>query len=616
MPKMPKINRRIGISELVLRDGHQSLIATRMKTEDMLPICAALDSIDYWSLEVWGGATFDSCVRFLREDPWQRLRALRQALPNSRLQMLLRGQNLLGYRHYANDVVAAFVQRAADCGMDVFRVFDALNDFNNVKVAIAAVKKAGKHAQGTICYTTSPVHNTAGFVRLAEKFAAAGCRSIAIKDMAGIMTPVACGELVATLKARVSLPVHVHSHDTSGLAGLCLLRAAEAGADVIDTAISAFAGGASHPATETMHTALVEMGYDTELQMDQLTSVAAYFRGVRKKYWQFESDFTRIDPAVLAHHVPGGMISNLTNQLQEQNALDKIDEVLAEIPRVRADLGYPPLVTPTSQIVGAQATLNVLSGERYANISQEIKQYLQGGYGKIPGKVSEQLAGKISAADGARSVASREVSDEMDKLTAEIGGIAKSKEDVLIYAMFPDIGKVFLQERAAGKLQPPLLLPPPGGLSEATSPDIGGIASEYRITIHGETYDIRLTGVGSKDSAQRPLFFMVDGVSEEALVEMRGGFSSDAAVSAVAAADVRPLATEKRHVTTTMPGTVVAVLVSEGDRVQVGAPVLVIEAMKMENEIQSLVAGKVGAVMVTKGDTVCRGELLIDIIEE
>ena len=597
--------RKIGITELVLRDGHQSLIATRMKTDDMLPICNVLDGAGFWSLEVWGGATFDSCVRFLREDPWQRLSALRNALPNSRLQMLLRGQNLLGYRHYANDVVNAFVRRAAAGGVDVFRVFDALNDFSNMKTALAAVKKSGKHAQGTICYTTSPVHNIAGFVRLGEKFAAASCDSIAIKDMAGIMTPAVCGELVTALKSRVKLPIHVHSHATSGLAALCQLRAAEAGADVIDTAISPFADGASHPPTETMHEALAEMGMDSGLHAESLSQMAEYFRRVRRKYWQFESEFTRTDPSVLVHHVPGGMISNLTNQLREQNVADKIPEVLAEIPRVRADLGYPPLVTPTSQMVGAQATLNVLQGKRYDNVSQEIKQYLRGAYGKIPGKVHADLQALVQGdVDGGKPL------DEMDKLAVDIEGLAQGEEDVLTYAMFPDIGKTFLQERAAGKLQPLQLLPPPDD-TEKTPPSV---ASEYRITIHGETYNIRLTGVGSKDSQQRPLFFTVDGVSEEVLVETHGGFAAEGqGKAAAAAADSRPQATAPGHVSTSMPGTVIAVLVAEGKKVSAGEAVIVIEAMKMENEIQAPIAGTVAAVLVTKGDAVRPGELLIEI---
>lgn len=609
---MMKKKRKIGITELVLRDGHQSLVATRMKTEDMLPICHTLDGAGFWSLEVWGGATFDACVRFLREDPWERLRKMRQSLPNSRLQMLLRGQNLLGYRHYADDVVTAFVNAAANNGIDVFRVFDALNDFNNMRVALAAVKKAKRHAQGTICYTTSPVHTVAGFVKLAERFAAAGCDSVAIKDMAGILAPSACYELVSAIKRRVSLPVHVHSHYTSGLAAMTLLRAAEAGADVIDTAVSAFAEGASHPATETMQAALSESGFDTGVRDDSLPLIADYFKRVRRKYWQFESAFTGVDTRVLKHHVPGGMISNLTSQLREQNALDKVDDVLDEIPRVRADLGYPPLVTPLSQIVGAQATLNVIAGERYAAVSQEVKQYLMGAYGKIPGKINDavrrQILGKGDKPAPARA------NREMEKLAADVETLANSGEDVLTHAMFPDLGKTFLQERAAGTLQPLQLSPTPqqsGGGGE-----LDKASSEYRITIHGETYVIRLTGVGGKDSKQRSLFFTVDGVSEEALIEGVGGDvggAGDSRSGKIAGDETRPAASAPGDVTTPMPGNIVSLLVEEGQTVKTGAPLLVIESMKMENEIASPVDGTIAAILVAKGDAVKPGELLIKI---
>ena len=612
--------RKVGVTELVLRDGHQSLVATRMKTEDMLPICGALDAAGFWSLEVWGGATFDACVRFLREDPWQRLAQLRRALPNSRLQMLLRGQNLLGYRHYPDDVVAAFVRCAAKNGIDVFRVFDALNDFSNMRAALAAVKKNDRHAQGTICYTTSPVHSVSGFVRLAEKFAAAGCDSLAIKDMAGIMTPAACGNLVAAIKARVSLPLHIHSHSSSGLSAMCMLRAVEAGADVIDSAISSFAEGASHPATETMLAALDEMGIETGIDAEALSPIADYFRRVRAKYWQFESPFTRVDPQVLKHHVPGGMISNLTSQLREQNALDRIGDVLAEIPRVRADLGYPPLVTPMSQMVGAQAALNIFAGERYAHVSQEVKQYLRGAYGRVPGRIDPDARAKALGDAPADEADKTRAGFDMEKLAAEIEGLAKGEEDVLTCAMFPDIGKTFLQERAAGKLQPLQLKPPPGEEQAASGGDEFGRAAEYRVTVHGETYAIRLTGVGGKDARPRPLYFTVDGVSEEALIEATGAFSAagksspEDSKAAAAAADSRPRASAPGHVTTTMPGAVVAVLVAEGQKVEAGEAVLVIEAMKMENEIHAPIGGEVAAILVSKGDSVKPGEALVEIV--
>ena len=386
--------KKIEVTDVVLRDAHQSLIATRLRTEDMLPICEKLDQVGYWSLEVWGGATFDACVRFLKEDPWERLRQLKAALPNTRLQMLLRGQNLLGYRHYADDVVEAFVEKAAANGIDVFRVFDALNDLRNLETAMKAVKKAGKHAQGTICYTTSPVHTPELFVQQAKALQEMGADSIAIKDMAGLLTPFATEALVKAIKANVDLPLVIHSHSTSGLAPLCQMKAIEAGVDRIDTAISSFATGTSHPATETQVAALKGSAYDTGLDLELLSEIADYFREVRKKYHQFESEFTREDVAVQINQVPGGMMSNLANQLKEQNALDKIRDVFAEIPRVREDLGFPPLVTPTSQIVGTQAVYNVLSGQRYKTITNEVKRYLQGGYGQAPAPVNAELQKK------------------------------------------------------------------------------------------------------------------------------------------------------------------------------------------------------------------------------
>ena len=521
---MSESEKKIGVTELVLRDGHQSLIATRLQTEDMLPICGRLNRVGFWSLEVWGGATFDSCVRFLREDPWERLRKLRRAIPDTQLQMLLRGQNLVGYRHYADDVVAAFVKQSAKCGMDVFRIFDALNDFRNMKSAIRAVKESKRHAQGTICYTTSPAHTIEGFVALAKQLADAGCDSIAIKDMAGIMTPNACGNLVSAIKKEVSLPLHVHSHYTSGLAAMCLMRAAESGADVIDTAISSFAEGASHPATETMAAAL-NLGLD----MNLLGEIAAYFQHVRKKYWQFESEYTGVDPRVLEHHVPGGMISNLSNQLREQGALDKMNSVLEEIPKVRRDLGYPPLVTPASQIVATQAVLNVLLGERYKSVTKEVKNYLLGFYGEAPGEIDSEVRKKAVGDSQKKEEETIQLGDEMERLQSESDSFARGDEDVLTYAMFPDLGKVFLQERAAGQLKPESLLPPPPPASEE-SPKIESAApSEFRITVHGETYHIRVTGVGHRGAEQRPFYVTVDGVPEEVLVETLEEVPTDSA---------------------------------------------------------------------------------------
>ena len=349
------MTQQVKITETILRDAHQCLIATRMRTEDMIDACPRLDKVGFWSLEVWGGATFDACVRYLKEDPWARLRTLRKALPNTRLQMLLRGQNLLGYRHYADDVVRTFIERAVDNGIDVFRIFDALNDLRNIETSISTVKSLGKHAQGTICYTTSPVHHINDFVAVGKELANLGCDSIAIKDMAGLLTPAITAELISALIREINVPIHLHSHATSGLAGLCQYKAVENGCRHIDTAISAFAEGASHPSTETMVAAFKQTDYDTGLDLNALLDIADYFYEVRKKYHQYESEGTKTDVRVQINQVPGGMISNLHHQLKAQNALNKLPEVLAEIPRVREDLGYPPLVTPTSQIVGTQA---------------------------------------------------------------------------------------------------------------------------------------------------------------------------------------------------------------------------------------------------------------------
>ncbi|MDV2077095.1 sodium-extruding oxaloacetate decarboxylase subunit alpha [Marinobacter xestospongiae] len=596
--------KKIEVTDVILRDAHQSLIATRMRTEDMLPICDKLDQVGYWSLEVWGGATFDACVRFLKEDPWERLRQLRKALPNTRLQMLLRGQNLLGYRHYADDVVEAFVQKAADNGIDVFRVFDALNDLRNIETAMKAVKKAGKHAQGTICYTTSPVHTPALFVQQAKDMQAMGADSIAIKDMAGLLTPYATYELVRAIKAEVDLPLVVHSHSTSGLAPLCQLKAVEAGADRIDTAISSFASGTSHPATESQVAALKGTDYDTGLDLELLSEIADYFREVRKKYHQFESEFTREDVSVQINQVPGGMMSNLANQLKEQNALDKIRDVFDEIPRVREDLGFPPLVTPTSQIVGTQAVYNVLAGQRYKTITNEVKRYLQGGYGQPPAAVNANIQKKAIGNESVHEGRPADLlSPELNKLREDIGSLASSEEDVLTYAMFPDLGREFLQQRADGTLQPEELLPP-----EQQGKDRMGtaIATEFRIDVHGETYEVAVTGVGDSGAGKRKLYLSLDGMPEEVVFESLNEYVAEGASG-------RKRASEPGHVTTAMPGNVVDVLVSEGDTVSAGQAVLITEAMKMETEVNSSVDGTVKAVYVSKGDRVTPGEVLIEI---
>lgn len=614
---------KIFISDLTLRDGHQSLIATRMRTEDMLPACPMLDRVGFWSLEAWGGATFDSCVRFLKEDPWERLRSLRKALPNTQIQMLLRGQNLLGYRHYSDDVVRAFVKKAADNGVDVFRIFDAMNDLRNLKVSIEAVVATGKHAQGAICYTTSPVHNIEYFVGVAKELEAMGCQSMVIKDMASLLTPVSSFKLVKALKAAINIPINLHSHSTSGLAGISHFKGVEAGATIIDTCVSAFSEGASHPTTESMIAAFQGTEYDTGLDLSLLEEIAAYFRGVRKKYWQFESSFTGVDSRVLVNQVPGGMISNLSNQLKEQGALNRMDEVLLEIPRVRKDLGYPPLVTPTSQIVGTQAVLNVLTGQRYKSITNEVKNYLQGRYGRAPGEVDP---GVRKAAIGDAEVISIRpadlLTDEMDKLKGEIEPLAKTEEDVLTYAMFPDLARTFLQERNAGTLVPEPLLT----REEVSSSAARMAPNEFSVTLHGETYHIKLTGSGHTGEERRPFYVSVDGVPEEVIIETLNEIQvtennnvaqkPKPATNGHAKGAKRPRPGHQGHVTTAMPGAIVDILVKPGDKVSAGDPVAIIEAMKMENEIQAPVSGMVIAVHVAKGEQVTPDESLLEIQPE
>jgi pyruvate carboxylase subunit B len=608
---------KIHITELVLRDGHQSLIATRMRTEDMLPICPQLDAVGFWSLEAWGGATFDACVRFLKEDPWQRLRKLRKALPNSQINMLLRGQNLLGYRHYSDDVVHAFVKQAANAGVDVFRIFDALNDIRNLQTSIEAVKKQKKHAIGTLSYTTSPVHDIEYFVSMAKALENMGCDSIGIKDMAGLLTPVIAGDLVKALKAAVSLPVHMHSHATSGLASMVMLKSVENGVDIIDTCNSSFSEGASHPTTESMVAALKGTEYDTGLDLAKLQEITAYFKEVRQKYWQYESAFTGVDTRVLVNQVPGGMISNLSNQLKEQGALDKMDAVLAEIPRVREDLGFPPLVTPTSQIVGTQAVLNVMTGARYKSITNEVKNYFLGQYGKAPSTVNEEV--KQLAVGNGEVITCRPadlLEPEMAKLQAEAERIAQNDEDVLTYAMFPDIGQTFLQERNAGLLKPEVLM-----TKEAVNTSAARYApNEFKVTLHGETFHIKLTGSGHAGEEQRPFYVSVDGIAEEVIVETLseievsgGGKSGGKKKVTSVTSSGRPRPNHAGCVTTAMPGTIVAVKVNIGDKVKAGDGVLVIEAMKMENEIQASKTGTVVAIHVAKGDSVTPDESLLEI---
>jgi pyruvate carboxylase subunit B len=604
--------QKVYITDVILRDAHQSLIATRLRTDDMLPGCTMLDDIGYWSLECWGGATFDACLRFLKEDPWERLSKLKVALPKTRLQMLVRGQNLLGYRHYSDDVVRAFIHKAAGNGMDVFRIFDALNDVRNLRTAIEAAKESGKHAQGTICYTTSPAHDVQSFVTLGKELAKLGCDSIAIKDMAGLLTPYATSELVKALKDAVDTPLHLHSHATSGLAEMCQLKAIEAGCQHIDTALSSWAGGTSHPPTESLVTALKGTTYDTGLDLDKLQAVNTYFAEVRKKYRRYESEFTGIDTQVHLFQVPGGMISNLANQLKERNALDRIGEVYKEIPEVRKDLGYPPLVTPTSQIVGTQAVLNVLTGKRYETITNEVKRYLQGGYGKAPAAVN---AGLQKKAIGKEEVMDCRPADlippELDKLRREIGELARNDEDVLSYAMFPEVGKLFLEQRSNGSL-----VPEPLELESRADDSLKKAPTEFNVALHGESYHIKVIGAGPKNQMLRHFYFMVDGVPEEIVVEtldeiVLDGGTQGAVKSTISSKRRKP--TASGDVVVSMPCNVLEVLVKVGQSVVAGQAVMITEAMKMETEITAPIAGVVKAVHVVKGEPANPDEVLIEI---
>ncbi len=607
--------KRINITDTTLRDAHQSHIATRLKTEDMLPICDKMDKVGFWSMEVWGGATFDTAMRFLREDPWERLKELRKALPNTKLQMLLRGQNLVGYKHYPDDIVWKFVEKSAENGIDIFRIFDALNDIRNVRSSIKAVKQFGKFVEGALSYTTSPVHTTEYFIDYAKALEDLGVDSICIKDMAGLIKPYEAFELVGRLKQATRVPLHFHTHDTAGFATMSVLKAIEAGIDIVDTAISPFASGTSQAPTESIVAALKDTDYDTGLSLEALADIADYFREVKRKYVAFESEYTGINTKILLWQIPGGMLSNLASQLKEQNALDKIDDVLNEVPAVRQDLGYPPLVTPTSQIVGSQATLNVISGERYKVITNEIKNYLKGLYGKPPGEINENLR---KLAIGSEKVIDRRPADylesEFSKLKAEIGTKAKSEEDVLSYALFPQVASEFFELREKGELK---VLMPKFEAPQKEKKHIARLApSEFNVKLHGEMYHIRIAGAGQRTENPRMFFVYVDGKLEEVIVEplvevvtsQEGELIPKAAIKTE-----RPKATEVGDVTTTIPGKISSIKVKKGDRVIAGDAVMVIEAMKMESEVHTPIDGVVYEIYVNDGDTVNPGEALIRI---
>ena len=610
----PTPARQLFITDVALRDGHQSLLATRMRTEDLLPVAAKLDEVGFWSLEVWGGATFDTCLRFLKEDPWERLRAFRAAMPKTRLQMLLRGQNLVGYRHYADDVLEQFIEQSVANGIDVFRIFDALNDIRNIKYAMEIVKSCGKHVEGTICYTVSPVHSLNHFVEQAKQLEDLGTDTICIKDMAGLLPPFEAYELVKRLKAAVRVPIHLHTHYTSGMASMSALMAVIGGLDILDTAMSPLSGGTSHPPTESLIAALKNTPYDTGLNLQQLTPVANQLRKARKRYRQFESDFTGVDTDILISQVPGGMLSNLAAQLAEQDALDKIKDVLKEIPRVRKDMGYPPLVTPTSQIVGTQATLNVMTGARYKVVPNETKNYFRGLYGKSPGTLDSKI--RNQSLGGEPIVKGRpadSLDPELEDAKQELAGKEISSEDVTSYALLPSVALQFFDERERGELKPEKLEPTPES-GPAVAHELHLAPVEFKVTVHGESYHIRVSGSGQTVDGTKPYYIKVDDKLEEVYLEplqevLAGG--PDTPVTGQSKTNGRPKPSKPGDITTPMPGRIVKIFVNPGDQVAMGDPLLVVEAMKMENQIQAPVAGTVGTVYIKEGDHVNPDETLL-----
>ena len=590
---------KLAITDVVLRDAHQSLFATRLRLDDMLPIAEKLDQVGFWSLETWGGATFDACIRFLGEDPWERLRALKKAMPNTPMQMLFRAQNILGYRHYADDVVERFVERAADNGMDVFRIFDAMNDLRNFETAVKATLKVGKHAQGAMSYTVSPVHSLQYWLDMAKGLEDMGCTSICIKDMAGLLTPYACFELITQLKQTVSVPIALHSHATTGMSTTTHIKAAEAGVDMVDSAISSMSMTYAHSATESIVAILQGQERDTGLDLLLLEEIAGYFREVRKKYAKFEGSLRGVDSRILVAQVPGGMLTNMESQLREQGATDRFDEVLAEIPRVRKDLGYIPLVTPTSQIVGTQAVLNVLTGERYKNITKETAGVLKGEYGAAPAPVDAELQKRVL--DGGEPVTCRPanlIESEVDKLTDEFRRLAQERgirvatdeiDDVLTYALFPQIGLKFLENRDNPDAFEPVpgAEPKPAPAAAAAAPAAAaGEPEAYQVTVDGRAYNVVVAPGGE-----------VSNVQAAAPAAPAPAAPSGAAINIPA-----PLA-----------GNIFKINVTAGQVVNSGDVIMILEAMKMETEVRSPESGTVQSVVVKEGDAVQVGDVLLTL---
>jgi len=595
------MSKKLGITEVVLRDAHQSLLATRMRIDDMLPIAGKLDEIGFWSMESWGGATFDSCIRFLGEDPWDRIREIKKAMPNTPQQMLFRGQNILGYRHYADDVVDKFVERCAVNGIDVFRVFDAMNDMRNITTALKAVNKVGKHAQGTLSYTVSPVHNTQLWLDMAKELEDAGADSICIKDMAGLLKPYVGFELVTELKKSVDIPIQLHAHATTGLSTATITKCVEAGIDNVDTSISSMSMTYGHSATESVVSIFEGGDRDTGLDIKKLEEISAYFREVRKKYAEFEGSLRGVDSRILVAQVPGGMLTNMENQLRQQGAEDRLDDVLAEIPRVREDLGFIPLVTPTSQIVGTQAVINVLMGERYKNIAKETAGVLRGEYGATPAPVNSDVQARVLD-DGEQAITCRPadlIDAEMDALTEEFKGLVKEHslttkegedfiDDVLSYALFPQVGLNFIQNRN----NPSAFEPVPTGKPISSVPITDSGDEIYTVEVEGQSYTVTVTE-GGDVSAIMPV--------------------GDATANAKSNAVPTTAPTGGEPVAAPLAGNVINIPVTPGQQVNAGDTVLVLEAMKMETNVSAPKSGQIAEIKVREGDSVTVGDVLLTI---
>ncbi|MFI5303727.1 MAG: sodium-extruding oxaloacetate decarboxylase subunit alpha [Nitrospiria bacterium] len=611
------VKRPVKITDTTLRDAHQSLIATRLRTDDMIPIAPKIDEVGYWSVEMWGGATFDAMLRYLREDPWERIRKLKAVMPKTPFQMLLRGQNVVGYRNYADDVVEKFVELAIGNGIQILRIFDALNDFRNIKTAIKAVTKFGGKVEGTLCYTVSPVHSLETFVDMAKRLEDMGSDTICIKDMAGILSPYTAQQLVEKIKKATSVPLHLHTHDTSGMAVSTNLKAIEGGVDIIDGAISSLANGTSQPPTEVFLNVLKGGPYDPGLDLKLLAEIAEYFKEVRKKYKQFESEFTGVDPNVLIYQIPGGMTSNLASQLNEQKALGRMKEVLEEVPKVREDLGFPPLVTPSSQIVGTQATLNVLTGERYKVITTETRNYLKGLYGKPPSPINEEVRKRAVGNDEIiEGRPADTLEPELEKNQKENKGKFRSVEDLVSYTLFPKIAMEFFDLREKGEINKPL--PEPSKNEHAPPPVPLLTPSEFNIKVHGETYHVKVGGMGHQGEGGRPYFLYLDDQLEEVMVEslMEIVPSEEGRIDKkVGGRSTRPKAVHQGDVTAAMPGTVMKVKVKVGDKIRTGDTILIVEAMKMENEVHSAINGIVKEIYVSEGDKINPDEVLVMVRE-